>query len=372
MSADRAGADPDAAASTDEQLSAHRRQIDHIDQQILALMNQRIGQAQAIGRIKAGLHAPAFYRPEREAQILSRLHAANAGPMKADDVEALFREIMSLTRNSEAQLSVSLLGPSGTYSEDAARRHFGSTVRVDMAATVAEAFKMAEGGQSDCCVVPAENSTEGGVGVTLDCLVTTALTICGEIHFKIRHSLLSRATDLDAIEAVMAHPQALAQCRHWLNDHLAGKERIPTGSNAEAVRQIADHPNRAAIAGATAAEHYNLNVVAANIEDEADNTTRFLVLSARATPASGDDKTSLLLSARNRPGALLRLLQPLLEGQIDMTRLESRPSRTGLWEYVFFIDLLGHHQQPAIAAALERLKSEAGLFKLLGSYPRSV
>ena len=354
---------------TEARLTEYRQKIDAIDEQILELMNNRISAALKIGEIKSALSEPAYYRPEREAKVLARLNKLNTGPMTSQVVESLFREIMSLTRGSEAGLSVSILGPLGTYSEAAARQHFGSTIQIEPFETLDAVFRAAENNKVDFAVIPIENSNEGGVGGALDRLGDSSLQACGEINFQVHHNLLTNADTKEQIQAVVAHPQSLAQCRIWLDRNLPGIPCIPASSNADGAVQAAKDSSKAAIAGTAAAERYELKIMSENIEDESDNTTRFLVLSSRQTPPSGDDKTSLLLSARNRPGALLRLLQPLLDEQIDMTRLESRPSKTGQWEYVFFVDILGHQEQPHIASALQKLQDEAGLFKILGSYP---
>jgi len=352
-------------------LSACRAHIDEIDEQMLALMNRRVEVAQRIGEIKSSLDEPAFYRPEREARVLKRLRKLNRGPLDDASLEALFREIMSITRSSEAGLSVAVLGPLGTYTEAAARQHFGRSIAVAPFPTIDEIFRAAETGQTDFAVAPVENSTEGGVSGTLDRLVTTSLLICGEIHLRIHHNLLGTGDSLQAVKRVMAHAQSLAQCRRWLHRNLPGAQLISAASNAEAAIQARDDRSAAAIAGDSAAARYGLNHLAANIEDEPGNATRFLLFSNRPTPPSGDDKTSLLLSCRNRPGALFHLLKPLMERGVDMTRIESRPSRTGLWEYIFFVDIIGHQADPGIAETLKELRSEAGLYKNLGSYPVS-
>jgi len=355
----------------ESELHAIRERIDALDEQMLELMNRRIKEAQRIGEIKAAQDAPAFYRPEREARLLKRLRKLNRGPLDDAALEALFREIMSITRGSEAGLSVAVLGPLGTYSEAAARQHFGRAIQLAPYANIDEIFRAAETGQNDFAVVPVENSTEGGVSGTLDRLTTTSLLACGEINLRIHHNLLGRGDGLPAVKRVIAHAQSLAQCKHWLERNLPGVELLATGSNADAAVRARDDANTAAIAGDSAAERYQLNHLAANIEDEPGNSTRFLALSTRPTPPSGDDKTSLLLSCRNRPGALFHLLKPLMDHQVDMTRIESRPSKTGLWEYIFFVDIAGHQENAEIKTALQKLKSEAGLYKNLGSYPVS-
>ena len=356
---------------TESRLKVYRDRIDEIDEQMLALMHRRIEAAQEIGAVKAGLDEPAFYRPEREARVLKRLRKLNRGRLDNAALEALFREVMSITRGSEAGLSVAILGPLGTYTESAARQHFGSSIAVVPFAAIDEIFRAAETGQTDFAVAPVENSTEGGVSGTLDRLVTTSLIICGEINLPIHHNLLGVGERLDSIERVIAHSQSLAQCRRWLDRNLPRVQLIAAGSNADAAIQAKDDPAAAAIAGDSAAERYELSHLAANIEDEPGNATRFLVFSNRPTPPSGDDKTSLLLSCRNRPGALFHLLKPLLEHEVDMTRIESRPSKAGLWEYIFFVDIIGHQEDATIAAALKELRAEAGLYKNLGSYPVS-
>ena len=358
---------------TDKKLKVYRDRIDEIDAEILSLMNSRLSAAQSIAEIKSSLQEPAFYRPEREAQVLRRLQKLNRGLLPDQSLESLFREIMSITRGTEAGLSVSVLGPLGTYTEAAARQHFGSSIEIVDFPTIDEIFKATEAGNTNFSVVPVENSTEGGVTGTLDRLINTSLLICGEINLQIHHNLLSNESDVGNITRIFAHTQSLGQCKRWIDNNCPGAERIPLGSNAEAARKVADESaGCAAIAGDVAAKRYGLDVLSSNIEDEPGNTTRFLVLSDRTTPPSGCDKTSLLLSCRSTPGALLRLLQPLLEEQIDMTKIESRPSRVGLWEYVFFVDIIGHQDDEHIARALTRLKTEAGLFKNLGSYPTAI
>lgn len=335
-------------------------------------MNDRLSAAQSIASIKATLEEPAFYRPEREAQVLSRLQNANQGLLKNSALESLFREIMSITRGTEAGLSVSVLGPLGTYTEAAARHHFGSTIEVKDFSTIDEIFKATENGHTNFSVVPVENSTEGGVTGTLDRLVNTSLSICGEINLQINHNLLSVATDIKKVKTIYAHTQSLGQCKRWIDSNCPAVERVPVSSNADAAQKATLEKSSAAVASAIAAERYKLNILAANIEDEPGNTTRFLILSDRVTPQSGNDKTSLILSCRSKPGALLYLLQPLLEEKIDMSKIESRPSRVGLWEYVFFIDISGHQDEVHVARVLNKLKVEAGLYKNLGSYPASI
>ncbi len=356
---------------TDHEKRLHKQRdlIDAIDADILSLMNQRLDAAKVIADIKSELSEPAYYRPEREAQVLKRLRSLNQGNLENQSLETLFREIMSITRGSEAGLSVAVLGPSGTYTEQAARSHFGQSVKVEPCSTINEIFRVTEIGRADFAVVPVENSTEGGISSTLDRLVNTSLKVCGEINMEIHHNLLASVESMDQIKRVLAHPQSLGQCRRWLERNRPDVEQIPVASNAEAAVQVVDSTDSAAIAGQGAALQYKLNTLFANIEDEPGNTTRFLVLSQRKTPASGDDKTSLVLATRNKPGALFDLLKPLADHDISMSKIESRPSRTGLWEYLFFIDILGHEDDAAVALAIDALRREAGFYKKLGAYP---
>ncbi len=357
--------------SSDKRLREYRDQIDKIDDEILVLLNKRVECARAIGRVKSETESPA-YRPEREAQVLRRLRESNAGPAKNQEITGLFREIMSISRGAEVGLRIAYLGPDGSYSQAAALKHFGQATTPCAEATIDDVFRAVESGTADFAVLPVENSVEGGVTNTLDRLVETPLGVCGEVYLAIHHCLLSQCQQRSQIETVMAHAQSLAQCRQWLAMHLPGAELISVSSNSEAARQAANTENSAAIAGASAAELYALNIIDSNIEDRAGNTTRFLVLGGLETGSSGMDKTSLLLSAKNRPGALYHLLQPMVEHDVSMTRIESRPSRTGVWEYIFFIDVEGHRDDDDVKRVLAELEQEASLLKVLGSYPRDV
>ena len=358
---------------TKESISDLRDRIDSIDLEILRLMNQRLAVAAKIADLKHGQQNPAYYRPEREAQVLRRLQELNRDNHMSDKaVESLFREIISITRHSESAMSVSVLGPPGTYTEAAARKHFGQTVHITDHPTIDEIFKATETGSTDFSVVPVENSTEGGVTGTLDRLCTTMLTVCGEINLEIHHCLLGNAESLDRVRVIYGHTQSLGQCREWLEKNCPRAERIPVGSNADAAVKATDEPRSAAIASEIAADRYGLKVLVKNIEDDPGNSTRFLVLSKRPTPQSGKDKTSLIIAAVNKPGSLVELLIPLFTEKVDMTRLESRPSRIGLWAYVFFIDIIGHQAEEHVARALQTLRAKAGFYKNLGSYPAAL
>lgn len=352
-----------------------RRRIDAVDAQIHALINERARLAQTVGISKhADGHTVDFYRPEREAQVLRMALERNEGPLRDEEIVRLFREIMSACLAQQEPLKVGFLGPEGTFTQNAVLKHFGHSVRALALASIEEVFHEVEAGTADFGVVPIENSTEGTVNHTLDRLVTSPLKICGEVELRIHQFLMGRMNDLARIERVCTHQQSLAQCRGWLDEHLPDVERMPVASNAEAARRARDERGTAAIAGDTAAEVYGLKILAAQIEDRQDNTTRFLVLGRRFFEPSGADRTTLLVSISHTdaPGALYRLLEPLARHGISMTRIESRPSHRRKWDYVFFIDIEGHIREARIAKAIAALEKRASLCRVLGSYPRAV
>jgi chorismate mutase/prephenate dehydratase len=359
--------------SRENKLDSLRNRIDALDEQIQDLINERAGCAKAIAGVKSATRdSDDFYRPEREAAVLRRISERNTGPLSSEEIVRLFREIMSACLALEKPLSIAFLGPEGTFTQTAALKHFGHSVKTIALDGIDDVFREVEAGSADYGVVPVENSTEGVVSHTLDLFQRSPLNICGEVEQRIHHHLLAADGDLGKITRVLAHQQALAQCRGWLDINLPHAERIAVSSNAEAARTAADSPGTAAIAGDTAAELYDVAIVVANIEDEPDNTTRFLVIGNRSVQASGNDKTSVLVSVRNVPGALYDMLQPIAQNNISMTRIESRPSRQGVWDYVFYIDLQGHRDDAAVAAALAELKARTFAVKVLGSYPRAV
>jgi chorismate mutase/prephenate dehydratase len=359
---------------TDEDhLGEIRKRIDDLDEQIQLLLNARASAAQEVARVKLASDPNAvFYRPEREAQVLRSVKARNQGPLGDEAIARLFREIMSECLALELPLRVGFLGPEGTFTQAAALKHFGHAVGTVPMTAISDVFQEVESGNCHYGVVPVENSSEGVVSHTLDMFLNSPLKICGEVTLRIHHNLLGCEGDIDGLKVIYSHQQSLAQCRGWLDRHLPHVERVPVGSNAEAAKRAYGDPAVGAIAGMMAAELYGLQVLVPNIEDEPDNTTRFLVIGRRAVPASGDDKTSLLLSTRNESGGLYRLLGPLAEHGISMTRIESRPSRRGNWDYVFFVDINGHRDDPALVPALAALQQQAGMFKELGSYPKAV
>ena len=352
-----------------DKLKQCRDQIDAIDEQILKLVNERAQLAGEIGNLKNG--GP-IYRPEREAQVLRRLLENNAGPLSGEAVTAIFRSVMSNCRALEKELAVAFLGPLGTFSEEAANKQFGGLSAPMQCNTIDEVFRMVEAGKADYGVVPVENSTEGAIGRTLDLLMATSLNICGEIELPVHHNLLSKHTDKTCIRKLYSHAQSLSQCHEWLNQNLPGIERQAVASNAEAARLAAHEDGAGAVASSRAAELFDLSLLAECIEDDPRNTTRFLVLATHDSAPSGRDKTSLVIAARNQPGAMVALLQPLAQHQVSMTKLESRPAKMGMWEYVFFVDIEGHHKDVAVAAALAELQQCSSWLKVLGSYPIAV
>jgi len=353
-----------------------RREIDAVDQRIQGLVSERAKLAQQVGeeKIRSGHSSVSFYRPEREAQILREVVDRNTGPLKNDEILRVFREIISACLAQEEPLKVGYLGPEGTFTQSAVYKHFGRSVRDLPLGTIADVFHEVESGTAEYGVVPIENSTEGTVNHTLDMFLTSSLKICGEIELRVRQHLLGKMQDLKEIKKVYTHPQSIAQCRAWLQKYLPNAEQIAVGSNAQAARLARDEAGAAAIAGDAAAEAYELNKLVSNIEDQPDNTTRFLVIGHEMFPPSGEDRTSLLLSTVDTEdsGALHRILQPLAESGISMSRIESRPSKRRKWHYVFFIDIEGHAEDPHVATALEKLEQSAQLFQLLGSYPKAV
>ena len=369
MSKTKTGAG-DAAA-----LQALRGKIDELDEQIQTLIAERARCAKEIGAVKGLTSTAEFYRPEREAQVLRRVVERNKGPLRDEEMVRLFRELMSACLAQEEPLKVAYLGPEGTFTQSAVLKHFGHSVHALAVPTIDEVFHEVEAGVADFGVAPIENSSEGTVNIhTLDMFLTSPLKACGEIELRIHQHLMGRMSDIGEIVRVCSHPQSLAQCRGWLVENLPSVEQIPVTSNSEAARRARDEKGTAALAGQAAAELYGLKVLFSNVEDQDDNTTRFVVVGRKLFPASGNDKTSLLVSATGTegPGVLMHLLDPLARHGVNMTRIESRPSRRKKWDYVFFVDLDGHAEDEHVKAALEEVKSKASLFKVLGAYPKAV
>ncbi len=347
-------------------LKAMRDQIDAIDERLVDLLNERARLAQRVGGLK---HDGPAYRPEREMQVLSRVHALGSGPLAPDALTRIYTEIMSACRALEAPIAVAYLGPPGTFSEEAVVKHFGGSVQGLPCGSIDETFHSVESGAAAYGVVPVENSTEGAVGRTNDLLFLKPATICGEVMLPVHQCLMNRSGRADGIGKIYSHSQSLAQCRGWLNSHYQKAERVAVVSNAEAARLASLDDNAAAVAGRLAAQRYELRIVAENIEDEQPNITRFMVIGKQSVGRTGRDRTSLVMATKNRPGAVHELLVPLARNQVSMTRFESRPARSGLWEYLFFADVEGHAQDENVARALTEMRERATFVKILGSYP---
>lgn len=348
-----------------------RTQIDALDLELLALLNQRAALAHEVGEIKQVEGSPVF-RPEREAQVVSALQARNPGPLKDSSLAVIWREIMSACRALEAAQRVAYLGPAGTFSEQAAIQYFGSSIERVMCGSIDEVFRATAAGSAEFGVVPVENSTEGVISRSLDLLLSSPLHIVGETSLLVRHNLLRLTASLDDIDVVYAHPQALAQCQDWLTAHLPNAERRAASSNAEGARLASSNPSWAAIASARAGSEFGLHVASHAIQDDAFNRTRFAVVclpqTLPAPPASGRDCVSLIVSVPNKPGAVHDMLMPLKTHGVSMTRFESRPARSGQWEYYFYIDIQGHPTDEHVALALKDLRGLCAFYKVLGTY----
>lgn len=354
-------------------LAEIRAEIDRIDAEILQLINRRARCAEEVAQTKLSEgEQGTFYRPDREALVLRRIQELNQGPLPDQTAMRFFRELMSACLALEKPLEVAFLGPEGTFSQQAVFKHFGSSVNAVPVTTIGDVFNAVELSKCHFGVVPVENSTEGVINHTLDRFLTSPLKICGEVEVRVHQNLLGLAASLADIKEIFSHQQSLAQCRKWLETHLPGVKVTAVNSNAEAARLASLDKQTAAIAGLAAAEVYQLPVLENNIEDQSNNTTRFIVIGRQASAPTGKDKTSLVFSTGNQPGALYRSLESFAKFGIGMVNIESRPSRQGLWDYVFFIDIDGHSEDPKVAEALALLKANVNMLKLLGSYPKAV
>jgi chorismate mutase/prephenate dehydratase len=354
-------------------LESLRKKIDEIDSLLIDTISERARFAQRVAEVKEDQGDKAYYKPEREAQVLRRVMEKNQGPLGNEDMARLFRQIMSACLALEQPVKVAYLGPEGTFTQEAALKHFGdSAVSVPQSA-IDEVFREVLSGSCDYGVVPVENSTEGVISHTLDSFMDSSLKICGEVELRIhQHFMVGANTDKKNISRVYSHAQSLAQCRQWLNSNFPAIERVAVSSNAEAAKRVQGEWNSAAIAGDMACELYGLEKLHEKIEDNPDNSTRFLIIGREEVPKSGKDRTSVVVSVRNKPGALHDLLEPFQRHNVDMTRLESRPSRNSNWTYVFFIDFEGHIEDSSVANVIDELNSQVVELKVLGSYPRAV
>jgi chorismate mutase/prephenate dehydratase len=346
-----------------------RERIDSLDARILELLSERARTALEVGAAKHDLKGPVL-RPEREAQVIRRLQELNQGPLPAQALTAIWSEVMSACRALEQSVRVAYLGPEGTYSEQAALAHFGHAIDTQPCATIDEVVRSVETRRADFGMLAVENSNEGAVNRTLDLLLTSSVKVLGERSVPVLHCLMTRSGTLDGVTSVRAHPQALAQCQGWLSDHHPELARESAASNADAARLASEDPTIAAIAGEQAARRWGLTIVAPNIQDDPHNRTRFFAIGHTDSAPSGDDKTSLIMAVPNQAGAVYQMLAPLAENGVSMTRLESRPARTGQWEYYFYVDIEGHREDAKVSKALAALQQQAAFFKVLGSYPK--
>ena len=352
------------------ELDELRKEIDRVDRQIVSLLNERYNIVKEVGEWKHAHNQP-VYVPEREKMLLEKLESTNPGPMPNPTLRAIYREIMSGAIRLEEPLKVAYLGPEATYTHLAAKTRFGNSVEYVSRVSIPDVFHEVENNRCNYGVVPVENSTEGVVNHTLDLLTTSDVNVCGEIDLDIRHCLLSKCSR-DDIRVIYGHSQALEQCRNYLDTHFPGSGRVPVLSNARACQMAVEEPGAAAIAGILASEYYHLDVVDQNIQDHPDNATRFLLVGSQIPAPSGSDKTSIVFSIHDRAGGLQECLECFSSRNISLSMIDSRPLKKRNWEYMFFVDLAGHRQEPQIAEALAALEEKCTFFKVLGSYPKAI
>jgi len=353
-----------------DEIQNYRKQVDEIDEKILNLLNQRANLAIKIGNIKRRGNKE-IHAPRREKEIYQKLFNKNKGPLNNEAIRNIYREIISASLALEEPIKISFLGPEGSFTHLACIQHFGLSVKYHSANVIKEVFDDVEKGIAIYGVVPVENSTEGAVNLTLDMLLESDLRIYGEILLPINHNLLNRSGNIKDIKQIISHPQSIAQCREWIEKHLRGIPITEVSSNARAAIMASRNKSIAAIASKTAADIYGLKIVKKNIEDNVNNFTRFLILSKNYSERTGDDKTSLLFSIKDKAGALHRVLKPFAENKINLTKIESRPSKKKAWEYIFYLDLLGHLEDLAVKKAIKSLRSNCMFLKILGSYPKA-
>lgn len=362
--------------SDSEKLLALRDRIDAVDSKILELLAERANCAEEVAVTKkASLpegEEVCFYRPEREAQILRRMVADNPGPLREEQITKIYRTIISSCLALEECLEIAYLGPQGTFTHSALQKHFGAWVTALPQESIGQVFQEVDTGRAHYGVIPVENSTGGIVTHTLDRFIESPLHISGEVQLPIHQNLMTMNEDWRSVKTIYSHQQSLLQCRHWIEKNLPNAKLIPVSSNGEAARLASENSETAAIAGTAAAEIFGLKYLQKNIEDQSNNTTRFLIIGMEQVPPSGNDKTSLMVSAKNEPGSLFKLLKPLAEHGLDMSRIESRPAKSGNWEYIFFLDIMGHREDPEVKVALEQLQEGADFLRVLGSYPKAI
>lgn len=347
-----------------------RAEIDALDATIVASLNQRAKVAAAVGRLKASQDSD-FHVPSRERAVYERVARLNEGPLPEEALRGIFREIMSACLALESPVHVAFLGPQATFTHMAAQQQFGLSAQLVPQKSIPAVFEEVEKSRALYGVVPVENSTEGMVSHTLDMFVESDLKITAEVLLEVSHDLLSRTGRMEDVRKVYSHPQALAQCRHWLEENLPNVPLVDVASTALAAQIVAEDLNAAAIAGCSAAEHYGLKVVRSRIEDQVNNFTRFIVVSRKLAEPSGNDKTSILFSVKDEPGILYRMLEPFARRGVNLSKIESRPVKTKAWEYIFFLDMVGHVSEPPVGEAIEELREFCQFLKILGSYPKA-
>jgi chorismate mutase/prephenate dehydratase len=355
---------------TPETLVQLRSQIDCLDAQLVELLNQRALFASEIGRLKAAQERD-FHVPSREREVHERVATLNKGPLPTEALRGIFREIMSACLALESPVKVAFLGPLATFTHMAAMQQFGMSAQLVPQKSIPSVFEEVEKGRALYGVVPVENSTEGMVSHTLDMFVESDLKITAEVLLEVSHDLLSRTGRIEDVRKVYSHPQALAQCRHWLEENLPNVPLVDVASTALAAQIVSEDLNAAAIAGCSAAEHYGLKVVRSRIEDQINNFTRFIVVARKMAEPSGNDKTSILFSVRDEPGILYRMLEPFARRGVNLSKIESRPVKTKAWEYIFFLDMAGHVADQAVQDAIDELRQFCQFLKILGSFPKA-
>lgn len=355
---------------TTKSLDELRRDIDAIDDRILELLNRRAELVIEVGRVKVEQKRD-FHSPSREREIYERLTAGNPGPFPSEAIRSVYREIISASLSLETPMKVAFLGPKATFTHLASLQHFGLSAELVPQKSIPAVFEEVEKGRALYGVVPVENSTEGMVSHTLDMFMESDLKIDAEVLLEVSHDLLSRTGRLEDIKKVYSHPQAIAQCRTWLDENLPGIPTVDVASTALAAQIVSEDYTAAAIASEFAASMYDLKVVRERIEDQVNNFTRFLVIGKKMAEKGGDDKTSLMFSVKDEPGILYRMLEPFAQRGVNLSKIESRPLKKKAWEYIFFLDLTGHISDPVVADAVQELKGYCQFVKILGSYPRA-
>ncbi len=349
-----------------------RDQIDQIDIKTLNLLSKRAIIAKQVAKVKSKSKNKNIFRPERESQIIRDIIKLNKGPLTDNNLEIIYKEIISSCLSLETEINVSYLGPTGSFSNLALKKFFGSMVSTVCRHSIIDIFADVVSSSVNYGIVPIENSNQGSIAQTLELLIDKPTMICGEINLNVRHFLLSKTKNISSISEIYAHEQTFLQCKDWINKNLHKCKKNIVSSNSEAARKAQLKKNSAAIASENCAREYNLRILKKNIQDFSNNVTRFIIIGNNTIGMSKDDKTSIVVSAANKPGSLYSLLQPLSKNNISMTKIESVPTKRKNWEYIFFLDIEGHSEEPKIKKALNSIKRKSTFYKNLGSYPKSI